>query len=73
MKRFFSIQEQNNRNSINSSASDTERPLRVGKIIEFKGKSTFYPVSYQGNFIETFSDLVSNDLENLEEEKETNT
>lgn len=37
-----------------------------------KGKQSswwFYPITHQGNFIETFLDLVSNDLDNLEYEE----
>lgn len=46
--------------------SNKENPTpRIGKIKEERGKSTFYPVSSQGNFVETFHDLVLNDFELL--------
>lgn len=51
----------------------TSSPNPIGKRKEVKNKSSFYPVSSQGNFIETFHDLVANDMENLiKKDKEVN-
>lgn len=47
-------------------------PLRLGKIKDFQAKSKFYPIAHQGSFIETFLDLVLNDVENLADNKYNN-
>lgn len=68
LKRFFAIQERQNKpHTHNEQGSHNSGiPLEhICKKKEVKSKSAFYPTSSQGNFIETFHDLVASDLEEL--------
>lgn len=69
LKRFFSIQEQkhskNQRIPDPFLAQPRENNDKVGKEINFKGKLSFYPTSSKGNFIETFQEVVLEELEQL--------
>lgn len=73
LKRFFSIQEQRQTKNPGTSNSSLPQPsvstYKIGKAVTFKGKSSFYPTSSKGNFIETFQELVLEDLEKLTDKK----
>lgn len=66
LKRFFLIKEQQNQSGKQGGtphANTTTEPETIGKRKYIKGKSTVYPVTYKGNYIETFHDLVQDELE----------
>lgn len=53
LKRYFSIQKNNNK--ITTAESIPTSDVRTtGKYKDLKYRSTFYPSSFQGNYVETF-------------------
>lgn len=68
LKRFFNIK--NKQASLSEppkveTGSTSEDITTIGKRKNIQGKSKFYPLSSRGNFIDTFHELVQNDLEKL--------